>query len=235
MLFQRRLSHFRIGYIMNIDPPKYICRRIPDGCIKVDGILDEAEWQSADVIENLMLSDGSGESTRKTSIRLCWDNKYLYIAFECDDPDIWGTMLNRDDSLSDEEVVEAFICPSSKLTDYFEFEMSPLGTLFDADVSNPTGDRAYMTVDRSWDCDGWQTGVHVDGVVNDRTVVDKSWTVEWAIPFPNTPPKDGDIWRINLFRIDRTPEPEFSSWSPTMKIPADFHVPEAFGYLVFKE
>lgn len=221
--------------------PEYICRRVPDGSITIDGMLDENVWQSTDVIERFILADGSGKALRNTSARMCWDSKYLYIAFECDDPDVWGTMLNRDDSLSDEEVVEAFISPSSNLADYYEFEISPLGTLFDALVNNPTGDRAYMTVDRSWNCDGWQTGIHVDGVVNDRNVIDKGWTVEWAIPFgelsvaPNVPPKDGDIWRINLFRIDQTPEPEYSCWSPTMKIPADFHVPEAFGYLVFRE
>lgn len=226
---------------METGTPKYICRKVPDGSITIDGILHDIEWQSADVIEIFMLADGSGQADRNTSAKMCWDSKYLHIAFECDDPDIWGTMLNHDDSLSDEEVVEAFICPSSQLTGYYEFEMSPLGILFDAVVDNPTGDRKYMTVDRSWDCDGWKAAVHVEGVVNDRSVVDKGWSVGWAIPFaemtgaPNIPPNDGDMWRINLFRIDRTPEPEFSCWSPTMKIPADFHVPEAFGYLLFRE
>lgn len=226
---------------MTINVPKYFCRRIPNGGIVIDGVLDEAGWQSADLIESFILSDGSGNPARNTAARMCWDSQYLYIAFLCDDLDIWGTMLNRDDSLSDEEVVESFISPSSDLTIYYEFEISPLGTLFDAVVDNPTGDRAYMTVDRSWDCEGWQAGVHVDGTVNDRTAADKGWTVEWAIPFdemtgaPNTPPKDGDIWRINLFRIDRTPIPEFSCWSPTMKTPADFHVPSVFGYLEFIE
>lgn len=226
---------------MDIRPSQYICRRVPEGSITIDGRLDDASWQSADLISAFTLSDGSGLASRNTSARLCWDSRYLYIAFECDDPDIWGTMLNRDDPIFDEEVVETFIDSGSTLTDYHEFQMSPLGTLFDAVVRNPTGDRAQMTVDRTWDCDGWLTGVGIDGTVNDRSIPDRGWTVEWAIPFaslkgaPNTPPRDGDAWRINLFRIDLTPTPEFSCWSPTMRVPPDFHVPRAFGTLLFRE
>jgi hypothetical protein len=40
-------------------------------------------------------------------------------------------------------------------------------------------------------------------------------------------------WRLNIFRIDRPPggEAEFSAWSPTFVLPADFHRPARFGFL----
>ena len=78
----------------------------------------------------------------------------------------------------------------------------------------------------------------IDGELNSRKGTDKSWTCEIAIPLedfsnaPNYPPEVGDVWRLNLYRIDhRTDKSEYSAWSTTGKI--DFHIPQRFGYLKF--
>ena len=214
----------------------YECRKVPAGSIKIDGDLSDPAWRMAEPFGDFVLSDGSGTASRQTEARMCWDDSNLYISFTCDDPDIWGTMTNRDDPIFDEEVVEAFIDPDSDLVHYYEFEISPRGTLFDGIVHNPTGLRKDMTIDTSWDCEGWLSAVHVDGTLDNRDDVDTGWTAEWAIPFASLSgvPKDGDTWRVNLYRIDRTPELELSCWSPTMETPPNFHVPSAFGMIVFK-
>ena len=221
--------------------PVYECRKVPAGSIRIDGDLDDPGWQTAEPVGDFILSDGSGTASRQTEARMCWDDTYLYISFKSDDPDIWGTLFNRDDAIYEEEVVEAFIDPDSDLVRYYEFQMSPHGTLFDATIHNPTGLRRDMVGDRSWTCEGWLTAVAVDGTLDNRDDVDRGWDAEWAIPFasipsaPNIPPKDGDTWRMNLYRIDRTPEPEFSCWSPTLETPPNFHVPTLFGTIVFRE
>lgn len=221
--------------------PVYECRRVPRGCIRIDGDLSDTAWAVAPWIENFVLSDGSGPAQRKTSARMAWDEDYLYICFKAEDPDIWGTYFNRDDPIYQEEVVEAFIDPDSDLGRYYEFQQSPHGTLFDAIIDNPTHDRREFAAHSDWNCDGWLAAVRVDGTLDDRSDIDRVWTAEWAIPFasletaPNVPPKDGDAWRINLYRIDRTPVEEYSCWSPTMKVPADFHQSERFGVIVFRE
>jgi hypothetical protein len=55
-------------------------------------------------------------------------------------------------------------------------------------------------------------------------------------PLGAKPPRDGDSWRGNFFRIDRHPGEgdEFSAWRPTMMAPADFHVVACFGRLLFR-
>jgi hypothetical protein len=219
----------------------YECRKVPSGSIKIDGILDDPGWRNIEPVGDFILYDGSGPATRQTVARMCWDDKYFYIAFESEDPDIWGTMFDRDDPIYQEEVVEAFIDPDSDLIRYHEFQTSPRGVMFDVMIYNPTHERKDLEIDVSWNCEGWLTAVRVDGTLDIRDDVDKGWTAEWAIPFtsmptaPNIPPKDGDTWRMNLYRIDRTPEPEFSSWRPTLREPPDFHVPTCFGTIIFKE
>jgi len=226
---------------MSDQTPVYACKRVPDNSITVDGELDDPGWTNIEPVGDFILSDGSRPAARQTVARACWDSVYLYISFESDDPDIWGTFFRRDQEIFEEEVVEAFLDPDSDLVEYYEFQTSPRGTLFDAVISNPTGSRDDLVADRTWDCDGWLSAVHVDGTLDNREDTDKSWTVEWAIPFasipggPNNPPKPGDTWRVNLYRIDRTPTPEFSCWSPTLATPPNFHIPTRFGTLLFVE
>jgi len=222
---------------MNLELPTYRCRKIAEA-ITIDGDLGKPAWRGIEAI-SLVLSDGSGAPSRPTQLRICWNESHLYLAFSCADPDIWGNYLSHDDPIYEEEVVEAFLCPSLDLTRYFEFELSPRNVQFDALVHNPGEDRQSLEIDTSWDCAGWLSAVVVNGTLDDRTDTDRQWTAEMAIPFaslpglPHCPPKPDDEWRANFYRIDRTPTPEFSAWSPTLRVPADFHVPSCFGHLVF--
>ena len=218
------------------DAPLYRCRRIRTP-VEVDGALDEAAWMAAEPASAFTLSEGSGPPRFPTEARLCWDETHLYVAFSCRDTDIWGTYTQRDEPLFDEEVVEIFLCPSGNLAHYFEFEVSPRNTVFDANVFNPEGDRRTMLVDREWNAAGLRTAVRVAGTLAQRDDHDLGWIAELAIPFADLglpgPPAADAQWRMNLYRIERGEVEEFSAWSPTLKSPPDFHVPSRFGTLVF--
>ena len=145
-----------------------------------------------------------------------------------------ATLVDHDQPLYQEDVVEVFLAPE-RLTEYFEIEVNPLGTTFDARIESPDGNRSTMRADVSWECEGLRAGVRrlveAGGRVSLDTVI--------RIPFAGlgrTVPSSGDTWRGNFFRIDRHPSEndEFSAWRPTMKQPPDFHVPSVFGTLVFQ-
>jgi hypothetical protein len=215
--------------------PLYRCRMAASP-IMVDGSLDEGAWNRAEPTHLVLAGDG-GEPRMGTEVRLCWDDRCLYVAFSCKDTDIWGTHTTRDAPLYEEEVVEIFLCPSGNLQRYYELEVSPLNTLFDAKIFSPEGERRSMLVETEWDAPGVQTAVRIAGTVQNRRDVDLGDPAEIALPFADLglsgPPSPGDRWRLNLYRIERGEVEEFSAWSPTYKVPADFHVPRQFGTLEF--
>lgn len=219
------------------DRPVYTCPKV-DAAPVIDGRLDDEAWKHAPEV-TLVLSEDGKPATKRTTVRMCWDDTNVYVAFDSIDTDIWGTFTQRDDHLFNEEVVEAFIDPDCDLVRYYEINVSPRNVVFDALICNPTDWTPGEGTDYGWNCEGLRTAVIVDGTLDDRTDVDRGWTAELAIPFAglNVPtPKPGERWRLNLYRIDLTPKPaEFQAWSPTLVSPARFHIPSRFGTVFFSE
>jgi hypothetical protein len=206
----------------------------------VDGRLDEPAWSRAKPVGAFIKADGSGPALLQTEAKLCWDDQNLYVAFQCVDTDIWGTLRNRDDSIYNEEVVEIFLDPTGGLREYFEFEVSPHNVQWDGKVVSDWQTGGGFRGDASWNCADLQTAVRVVGTLDRRDDVDQYWTVEMAIPFAaispdGKPPADGAVWRGNLFRIDRGETDEFSCWSPALTTPPNFHWPPRFGRLAFSK
>ena len=168
-----------------------------------------------------------------TSVAAWYDEDYLTFLFSATDDHIRSTYHKRDEPLYEQDVVEVFLAPDG-LTRYFEIEVSPNGTVFDARIDSPEGRRATMHADVDWTCEG--IVVAVRKVTESSGVITVDTTVR--VPFfalERSMPGDGETWRANFFRIDRHPdhEDEFSAWQPTLKSPADFHVPRVFGTLRF--
>ena len=152
----------------------------------------------------------------------------LFIRFDCQDRDIWGTYSERDDPIYDEEVVEIFLAPGPETpVDYYEIEVSPNGVLLDVKIHNPGSSRNTLLADFSWNCPGIRWTAQRDDT---RHV----WSATLTIPWSGVGAGDvlSPIWRANLYRIERPRDssPEYSCWSPTMSDPADFHRPEYFGF-----
>lgn len=168
-----------------------------------------------------------------TSVSAWFDEQCLSILFSAGDDHLEATMLAHDAPLYEQDVVEVFFAPE-ELTRYFELEVSPRGTVFDARIVSPDGERATMLVDRRWNCEGLIAAVRVVTESNGAMSVDTLLRIPFASVGRSTP-RQGERWRVNFFRVDRHPRlgDEFSAWQPTMRSPADFHVPAAFGTLQF--
>jgi len=207
--------------------------------LRIDGVLEETVWNQARPV--MLRENRSGtavtDSSVATRVFTCHDDSTLYIAFICNDPDIWTSFQKRDDHLWEEEAVEVFIDTDDQPDDYIEIEVSPANLLFDSYIVDPQQIDVAATC--AFDLPGIRTAVHVAGTLNARADRDSSWTVEMALPFRdlatarNNRIDTATKIKVNFFRLDKSRGRAATgyAWSPTG---ARFHKPAAFGRLVLE-
>jgi hypothetical protein len=200
--------------------------------VKIDGKLDDVVWTKAARFRDLRLNLDDSPSASKTEASALYDDNFLYVSFRCLDNNIWATLRRRDEHLWEEEVVEVFVQADPKQRSYIELEVNPLGTMLDIYLLDIRKPLHY----ESWNSQKLQWAVQVFGSVDGENG-DREWTCEIAIPMEdivtakNLPPRVGDRWRLNLYRVEKLPTPALLAWSPTFK--DDFHIPSMFGEIVF--
>ncbi|NTX04087.1 carbohydrate-binding family 9-like protein [Myxococcus sp. CA040A] len=212
--------------------PEYVVRRAGTAPT-IDGVLDDAVWKEAAPV--VLRGSFDGRAVRlRTEARLAYDNAYLYVAFDSEDPDVWGTLRKRDDPIYEQEVVEIFLDANADGRTYNELQVSPHNVNFDAYFP-----ARRQGMDLSWDS-GMTTAVKVRGTLDDASDKDEGWSVEMRIPFaklaevPQVPPQPGARWRFNLYRLEhhgrRTVEGQ--AFSPLFV--GDFHALPRFAWLTFQ-
>jgi Carbohydrate family 9 binding domain-like len=229
---------------------RYVARKIGTNAgkgIKIDGKLDEPAWASAPSTGAFVNTLNGGPVEQSTEAKLLWDDKALYVAFNVADTDAWSNLTKRDDKLWTQEAVELMIDADKNGKGYVEFQVAPNGNVFDTYL--PEYRKYEDSIDPKRKPYSFNAklnvAVVVDGTLNKHDDKDKGWTVELAIPLedvkgldtkaelPRLPPRPGDVWRINMFRMDQ-PEgkpQQASGWSPPLV--GDFHALDRFGELVF--
>jgi hypothetical protein len=214
-------------------PPAYEVLRASTP-IKVDGRLDEAAWGAAKPVGPFVRNRDGAPVGNATEAKVLYDERFIYFAFRVGDENVWATMRRRDQHLWHEEVVEVFLQADQRVPNYIELEVTPLGTLLDIYLLDRRKNLPYG----SWNSAGLRWAVRVDGSVDGRPG-DRGWTCEIALPLedvataPHLPPRAGDRWRMNLYRMESRPVAALLAWSPTRK--DDFHLPGMFGWLVFTD
>jgi len=202
--------------------------------IQIDGILNDAAWVAAPMLGPFLNNRDGSPSPLKTEARVLYDDQFLYFASRFEDENIWATMKNRDEHLWTEEVFEVFLRPDLQYKSYIELEVNPLNALIDIyllDVRNPLHYEGWNSEKIAW-------AVQVDGTVDGKGG-DRGWSCELALPMedivpaPNIPPKPGDRWMLNLYRVESKPQKAALAWSPTYR--NDFHTPDKFGVIVFSD
>jgi alpha-galactosidase len=196
--------------------------------INAEGFPPQPAWQKAPSFR--FDQDWRGENSdaqRATEFRLLWTPATLFVRFHCHYRNIFVFPDARTDGwryeLWDRDVAETFLQPdSSDPLVYREFEVSPNGYWIDLAVSHGKIEEL-------------RSGMHRRVALDEKTM---TWTAEMAIPMKcltaQFDPKS--TWKVNFYRIEGETEPRFySAWSPTYSPKPNFHVPSAFGTLVFRE
>lgn len=179
-----------------------------------------------------------------TRFRALWTTSGLALRFDCTDDGPWHTMSRRDDHLWEEEVVEIFIDPTGQGRDYAEVEISPANVVCDLIVRTPW---PSLASDAAWTWPGLDS--RVVATPSGPSGSGMTWTALARLPWEGVgalgpaaglrvPPRVGDAWRANLFRIKRPhgpAEPERDAVYAAWSVPEgpSFHVPASFRPLVF--
>ncbi len=224
-----------------IPPLAYSCvhTRTP---IRVDGKLDDPAWQKAQWTSDFVDIEGTAKPMPRfrTRVKMVWDDRYLYIAAEMEEPDVKATLTQHDSVIFHDNDFEVFIKPLPETLSYYEFEMNALNTGWDLFLPKPY--KLDGKPDNSWDIAGLKTAVAVQGTLNHSQDKDKGWTLEIAYPLSAFEPRQhvphpvpGTEWRINFSRVEWKAGQKHEDnwvWSPQGLI--DMHVPEHWGYLRFQ-
>ncbi len=224
----------------------------------IDGDINDDIWAKAQWTTYFQDIEGSlkPQPYYDTRVKMLWDDTCLYFAAELKDPHVWATLTKRDEIVFFDNDFEIFIDSENRTHQYFEIEINALNNIFDLFLAKPyrNGGSALF----SWNTEGMQHAVKVQGSLNNANDVDEGWTVEIAVPFSAltignyvTVPKDGSIWRLKFSRVqwetdiidgryvkrknikgETLPENNWV-WSPQGVI--DMHRPERWGYLQFSK
>ncbi len=243
---------------INFSPEKYICYKI-SAPLKIDGRLEEPDWNNSEWTNHFVDIEGDLKPAPryKTRAKMLWDDNYLYIGAELEEPDLWAALHQRDTIIFYDNDFEIFIDPDGDTHKYFEIEMNALNTVWDLLLVKPYRDGENVAVN-SWDIRGLKTAVHLNGTLNDPGDTDKGWSCEIAIPWSalkeswsnESAPKPGEQWRINFSRVEwkrkivnghyekekdpatGKPYPEDNwVWSPQGIVA--MHYPEMWGFIQF--
>lgn len=232
-------------------PKRYFCHRVSQAP-KLTGWIDDSIWSLAPWTDDFVDIEGDRKllPPLRTRSKMMWDEEFLYIAAEMEEPHLWATYTDHDSVIFHENDFEVFIDPDGDCASYFEFEINALGTYWDLHLEKAYRDGG--SADNSWEIPGLIAAVGLDGTLNDPTDRDNGWTVELAFPWTafaekggmRCPPRLGDVWRVNFSRVEWDLEvvegryrkiagqPEHNwVWSPQGVI--DMHQPEMWGFVEF--
>ena len=225
--------------------------------IQVDGQPNEASWALAKWTDSFIDIEGAKTPRYHTQLKMLWDDKYLYFLAKLEEPHVWGDISKRDEVIFYNNDFEIFIDPDGDTHNYYELEINALNTAWDLFLTKPY--RNGPKVIDSWDIQGLQSAISVNGTLNNPNDTDQGWMLEVAIPWKviaeasiYSKPPVNEFWRLNFSRVNwdfdlvnnkyqRKKDsltnkylPEYNwVWSPQGVI--NMHEPEKWGYVYFAE
>jgi len=163
-----------IQFIVAQDRPSVTAVRT-DESIKIDGVLDEAIWESISPITEFVqrLPQDGADPTEKSQMQIAYNDQYLYFGFTFYDSEpekVRATILNRGGWIHRDDKLEIALDTYHDKRNAYLFEMNPLGTQDDALIT----DESRPGLDEwAWD------GVYI----SEGNVTDFGWVLEVAIPW----------------------------------------------------
>lgn len=204
---------------------------------EITGKGDNENWNKTEWLE-LTQRKVHDNVTFKTRLKTLYSENGIYFLFECEDEKLTSTMEADFLDLWKEDVVEIFLWPDNQYPVYFEYEISPLNYELPIIIFNNNGELLRW---QPFHYESNRQTRHETFIIRETYGCDcviKGWSAEFFIPFKllkplnNVPPKKGNQWKANFYRIDYDhPNGIQWTWKPVDK---SFHEINNFGSIIFK-
>lgn len=178
--------------------------RLSDGVSApaIDGTLDDPAWKQATLLKDFhpLLYFVRDRREVETTCRATWDDRFLYLGFECQEPRIAELVKSASDRQRNRNTLV--------------MSKSPVAQTFvriDVPLEGPS---AHMT--RKPGTGGWATDKTVrHQLLKGHRISEKTWTAEWRVPWSvlGGAPRLGDTRYATVTRV-RSPWAEHDSWAP---------------------
>ena len=196
----------RAGDLTQIHRDKIVRAVRIQGEIKVDGVLDEPEWELAEpAVDFIQQKPILGTpATEPTEVRLLYDDRNLYVGVYCFDSrgraGITVNDITKDFYTLDSDGFQIVLDTYDDDRNSFLFATNPAAGRFDMQIG-ADGDAGNTSWDGVW---------FVETLISDE-----GWQAEMAIPFKTLRFRQGDsmIWGVNFERRVRS-KFEDSHWAP---------------------
>jgi hypothetical protein len=240
--------------MMKSDPENFpiktaFCKRVSVPPV-IDGKLDDKAWENAHQLTGFSIVNGQTKAIHQTRAWAVHDGRYLYIAFECLEPEMEKVRAetfiydNRDILFDDR--MEILLDVGHNHKNIIRFVVNSNGVTYATKLERPVQHSiSYITGDDRWNTEYWAKTQKYE----DR------WTGEIAIAIDRIYDEEitpGTTWGLNLvrdrhaeftyggrgIRVERTRE--ISAWSPVQSHIrgeiSDNHIqPTQYGDLVFDQ
>jgi len=204
----------------------------------VDGKGNDAAWKVISPIREFLVVNTLETPTEKTSLRLCYDDEFIYGLYECTDVDVFTLHTSRDANIWESDVVEVYFWPDPERPIYYEFEISPNNAVFDARYIN-TGSGHFLRW-RQWNS-RIETAASIQGTLNDPVDEDRGFVVEFAIPIVDFDevndgkPLSGQTWHFVGLRFNYSVNLSELEGAATSNDPnSNFHKFQGYATLTFE-
>ncbi len=232
-------------------PKGYVCYRCDTPPV-VDGALTDPAWQLAPWTDFFVDIEGEFRPAPRftTRAKLLWDSHALYIGATLQEPHVWAALTDPLQPVFRDNDFEVYLDPDGDNHNYYELGLNALATRCETTLAKPHKDGGPAL--RGTGIAGLQLAVRVSGTLNNPEDADGGWSIEIVLPWAgfaryhalNLPPEHGDLWRMNLGRVEwrhmvvngayrQVPDAAEENWVWSPQGVVNMHRPETWGYLQF--
>ena len=168
---------------------------------KIDGVLDDAAWQNAEIATDfIQFRPDIGNtlpSEQRTEVKMTYTDEAIYVAaYLYDDPSLIMKQLTSRDNFGQNDFFAVVLNPNNDAQNDTQFFVFSSGQQADA-IANPS-----IGEDFSWNA-VWRSAVQIN---------DDGWTVEIEIPYRTLrfPEQEDPTWGLQFHRHFRRDRSQFT-------------------------